>query len=84
MSRLGFYMIGVSIGLVLLGLWQMERRSLLARSQAEAQAQQAELARKQAEQLGLPAPASVQPQQAAPTGTAPASDVKPTQPGPGH
>lgn len=61
LTRLAYYAMGLSIGLVMLGLWQMERRSLLARSAAEAQAQQAEMARKQAEQLGLPPPESAKP-----------------------
>lgn len=57
LGRLAYYMMGLSIGLVLLGLWQMQRRSLVARSAEEARVQQQRTAEEQARQLGLPPPA---------------------------
>ena len=61
LGRLAYYMMGLSIGLVLLGLWQMQRRSLVARSAEEARVQQQQTAEEQARRLGLPPPSPAEP-----------------------
>lgn len=61
-GRLAYYAIGFSIGLVFLTLWKMERRAIVARETQAAQEAHDQAVRRQAEELGTPAPVHAPPE----------------------
>lgn len=81
-GRLAYYMIGISIGLVMLGLWQMQRRSIIARGAATHEAQRAEAIRQQEQDIEARLNKPPAPAPSAPPASAPLPSATPAAPAP--